>query len=522
MDRLRRNWPAAILIALGVVILCSRVHTYREPLERDLTTYAVIAHEMLNGKKLYSDLWDHKPPAIHVTYAAAEVIAGYGRNSIFLMNVAAALATLLICYWAGSAAGGGRIGGCFAAAFWALTSGSLALEANQPNTEVFMNVFLAAAFVLLVRSENANLGTLRAMIVGILFAVASLYKQVVVVQPLLLAIAHVAACRGERRKRACIDILIIGATGIAIWAGVFAYFFARGSGAAFFDGVFAYNRYYSSNLSHLALHNVRGWASLSADLLLLMIPVAALTAVGIIQGAIVSRERHWILLFVYIISSEIAVLLPGWPFAHYYQLLLPPLAIGAGWSVELMRRVLSRRVSSISYAAGAGVCAILVALQLPNYQLPADDWSAKKYGDIFVQTEQLAGKIDTLLSPNETFYEWGSESGLYFTSRRAPPSGVIFAFPVLGGPLREKLSARLIDDLNRTKPDLIVADIATMTLTEREHPVLNWFRENYRSFARTDEFLLFARRGSRLDKNNANLSGAQTRSETFPAVVNQD
>jgi 4-amino-4-deoxy-L-arabinose transferase-like glycosyltransferase len=522
MDHLRKNWPVAILIALAALIFCSRVHTYREPLERDLTTYAVIAHEMLNGKNLYSDLWDHKPPAIHVTYAAAELIAGYGRNSIFLMNVAAALATLLICYWAGSAAGGGRVGGCFAATFWALTSGSLALEANQPNTEVFMNVFLATAFTLLVRCEKANLGTLRAMIVGVFFAVASLYKQVVVVQPLLLAIAYVATFRNEGRTRASIDILIIGVTGVAIWAAVFAYFFARRSGGAFIDGVIAYNRYYSSNLSHLALHNVRGWMSLSPDLLLLMIPVAVLTAVGIIQGAIVSRERHWILLFVYIISSEVAVLLPGWPFAHYYQLLLPPLAIGAGWSVELMRRVLPRKLWSISYAAGAGTCAILVAVQLPNYLLPTNDWSTKKYGDIFVQTEQLAAKIDTLLSPGETFYEWGSESGLYFTSRRSPPSGIIFAFPMLGGPLKEKLTARLINDLDRTKPDLIVADIATMTLTEREHPVLNWFRENYRSFARTDEFLLFARKGSRLDKNNINLSGVQTRSEAFPAVANQD
>jgi hypothetical protein len=46
-----------------------------------LTTYAVIAHEMLDGKQLYSDLWDHKPPGVHVTYAVAELLAGYGRAS---------------------------------------------------------------------------------------------------------------------------------------------------------------------------------------------------------------------------------------------------------------------------------------------------------------------------------------------------------------------------------------------------------------------------------------------------------
>jgi len=64
--------------------------------------------------------------------------------------------------------------------------------------------------------------------------------------------------------------------------------------------------------------------------------------------------------------------------------------------------------------------------------------------------------------------------------------------------LKEKLSRQLVEDLTQTKPDLIVADIATMTLTKREHPVLGWIKENYETFARTDSFLLFARKGSRL------------------------
>jgi 4-amino-4-deoxy-L-arabinose transferase-like glycosyltransferase len=126
--------------------LCSnfflRLHTYSEPLERDETIYAVIAHEMLDGRALYSDLWDHKPPAIYVTYAAAELIPGYGRDSIFLLNVAAAVATLLACYFAGSAAGDGRIGGVIAAGLWALASGDLAPQANQPNTRVFLSIEL--------------------------------------------------------------------------------------------------------------------------------------------------------------------------------------------------------------------------------------------------------------------------------------------------------------------------------------------------------------------------------------------
>jgi hypothetical protein len=73
-------WPkratiasAALLLVLCGLLVLLRLHTYDEPLERDITTYAVIGHELLGGKALYTELWDHKPPAIYVTYAAAQL-----------------------------------------------------------------------------------------------------------------------------------------------------------------------------------------------------------------------------------------------------------------------------------------------------------------------------------------------------------------------------------------------------------------------------------------------------------------
>ena len=506
MDQLSKRWSVLILIALCGVIVFSRLHTYREPLDRDLTSYAVIGHEMLAGKSLYRELWDHKPPAIHVTYAAAELVAGYGRGSIFLLNILAGIVTMLVCYRAGFAAGGGRIAGCFAAGFWTFTSGNLALEGNQPNTEVFINAFLAAAFTMFVNTEKKNLGSRGALVVGVLFAMASLYKQLVVIVAFFLAVAYLVSCETGLRKRAFKDVLIIGGTGLAVWLLVFIYFFARGSGAAFVEAVFGYNRYYSTNVSHQVLNDFRRWMVFTPDILAVGLPLAMLTLAGTVRGVFFAPQQRWILLFVYIISSEIAVLLPQWPFPHYYQLLLPPLAIGAAWSIELFQGVLPDNRRSLPRMIGAAICGVIVATQLPNYLLPAEDWSTKKYGSIFLQTEKLASKLDALLSPNETFYEWGNETGLYFESGRRPPSGITFAYPLLGGPLKAKLSARLIEDLNRTQPQLIVADVSTMALTERAHPVLTWLKENYNTFARTDEFFLLGRKGGRLDPHSASAA----------------
>jgi hypothetical protein len=216
--------------------------------------------------------------------------------------------------------------------------------------------------------------------------------------------------------------------------------------------------------------------ALSPAALFVLLPGAVLAVIGIVIGLTFGPRWRWVFLLAFLIS------------------------IGAGWCIELLKHVLRPRLSALAYASGAIACAAVTIVQLPNYFISPEDWSVRKYGNVFVETEQVADKIDNLLARDETFYEWGSETGLYFASGRSPISGITFAFPMLGGPLKEKLSLRLIEDLKKAQPDLIVADVPTMTLTEREHPVLVWFRENYKAFARTDNFLLFARNGSGLER----------------------
>jgi hypothetical protein len=141
----RRTWPALALLGLALVIATARLHTYHEPLERDITAAAVIGHEMLAGRSLYADMWDHKPPAIHVTHALAILLAGYGPGAVYLLNIVAAITTLGGTYLAASAVGG-VVAGLWGAVFWTLVSGDLWLQANQPNAEVFINACVAWAF----------------------------------------------------------------------------------------------------------------------------------------------------------------------------------------------------------------------------------------------------------------------------------------------------------------------------------------------------------------------------------------
>lgn len=499
MGKLRKFLLIAALIGLCAVIFSLRLHTYDEPLERDLTTYAVIAHEMLNGKNLYGDLWDHKPPAIHVTYAAGEWIAGYGRDSIFLVNVVAATATLVACYFAGAAGGRGPLAGLIAATLWTLASGDPAIEGNQPNTEVFLNALLTTAFVIFVRKGTNRIGYYGAFLVGLLFAVASLYKQIVVLQAGLISIAYLLCVEREFRRKALMEVALIGLVGATAWGMLFGYFFAGGRGNAFVEAVFTYNRWYSAHPPR-DLSELWNWPGLSPDALVVALSIAALALVGLIVGLKVCPRRGWLLLLAFAIATYVTVQLPGWFFPHYYQLWLPVLVIGAGWSIELLRRTLPARFSWAAYALAGVSCAVLVMMETPCYLSPAKLWSTQKYGGIFIETEQLAAKIDNLLPVGATLFEWGNETGFYFNTRRDPPSGLIFAYPLQAGPLAPKLSWRLLGDLKKNDPELVVTANLTMSLTPG-HPVASWVKKNYRLLWRTNSFAVMVKKGSELDRN---------------------
>jgi hypothetical protein len=499
-----------VLGALALVIAVARLHTYHEPLERDITSAAVIAHEMLGGRSLYADLWDHKPPAIHVTHAAAILLAGPGPGAIYLLNIAAAITTLLGVYVAASAAGVG--GGLWGAVFWTLVSGDLWLQANQPNAEVFINACIIWAFALLVRSGGRP-RVWRVLAAAGLFALASLYKPIAAAPAAALALAHIVAPGpGCSRRRALADALCIGGIGGGAWLATGGYFAARGHFADFYQAVFAYNRYYSSYYwSNDTVSSQTMWSNLVNSLfvdpfdpkfLSLATTLAVLTLAGAVHGVIFGPRRLWLLLLALGIGIHIAVALPGQWYPHYYQLWLPMLAVGAGWSaVASFARGTWRIPRWVSTAVASAAVVLLLAQQIPFYQAPPEVWSRLKYGDVFVAEQKLGRELGVLLAPGETFYEFGSETGLYFESRHWPPSGAFYVYPLLDGPVASPLTARAVTELERRSPTMFIVNKSLLQPRLR-HPILDWAQPRYVHMAGDDDrgtFVLFVRRGSRLD-----------------------
>jgi hypothetical protein len=504
----RHGWPALlVLLLLGSGIALARLRTWDEPLERDLTTYAVIGHNLLQGRPLYRDLWDNKPPAIFVSYALSEYLFGYGPGSVYALNIATALLTMLAVYGAASWPGGRRAG-LWAAAFWAVLSGDPRLQANQPNTEVFMNACLAGGFALVVSCRPPGLSPFRCLLVGALFMAATAYKQVVVVVPALVALAHIAyPPSGCHRRRAIADMALVAAVGVFGWLGIFAYFHLIGGISDFVDTVFRYAAFYAGHpLRNLTLQFEYPTRILGPLRHAISTPVLLLlAAIGLIlRGR--KNSRPWFLWLAYAIAVDISVQATVQAHRHYFQLWLPPLVIAAAWGVAALSELGQWMRRYGADLAGACVLGSLLFVQVPYYFKSAQEWCIMKYGtrdgEAFTESVKLGRELDQLLEPGQTFYVWGAEPGPYYYSSRPIPTGVILNYPLVKGPLYVSLSQRVIRDLERSRPELVVTVHEPTEEIRLDQAVNYWWHERYHGWPgnRRGPFDLYVRSGSELEQ----------------------
>ena len=493
-----RTLMTPILLAILIVwIVVWKLHTFNEPLERDITTYSLFATEMLHGKSLYADLWDHKPPAIFVTYAAVQGVFGQRLFSIFLLWLIPSLLVLWGIYQAAVSFNGRRSTGLWAAAFWAFTCASLSLQANQPNTEIFINACMVWAFVLLLHWREDNGFIWRQIGIGLLIALASLYKQVVVAVPVLLAaglLINASISREERKAK-----IIRAATAVAIWAGcgillwqiLFGYMALTGRFSIFIDTVFRYSPAYAGSLSQNMLHSF-STEVLFAPHTLVLWPFAVLGITGFAVHLARGRfDSRWMLWLAYAIGSHLAMALPGKYYAHYYQLELPALIIGVAWAVDEIGLCACWHGRIMSATAGILALALPFVFAVQSLQLSPEEWSNRKYGPLFVQSKTMGETIAQYLQPGESFGLFGEESGIYFYSHRRPPTGVLYISQMSEGPLAGYLANKAIQDMDRVKPRFLVALTWRLGDPEAESAYRQWVLKNYRPVAPNSQFGLF-------------------------------
>jgi len=177
LKTLKKQYNHSHLILAGILLFTflARLPSLFEPFwYGDEGIFAAVGRNLNLGGTLYATAWDNKPPMIYLTYAGIFKFFGVSMFWLHLFAAIVVLATSAIIYEIALGILGQKRALLASLIFGVLTSLRL-VEGNLALTEIIMIMPISLAMLLAIKRKFDLLSMFFA---GILFAVASLYKQV--------------------------------------------------------------------------------------------------------------------------------------------------------------------------------------------------------------------------------------------------------------------------------------------------------------------------------------------------------
>jgi hypothetical protein len=494
-----------ILLGLAGALAFARWHTYDEAIDTDVANFAVIGRGLLQGRQLYSDLFDLKPPLIYALFAAAQVVTPSGSAQLFLLGCFFGWLTLLGVYCAGKALDDRPWSGLVAAAVYTICNNNVQTWSSQLFSEYFEAACFIWVFALALQLLKNPADTRRAMLLGVAMTAATFLKHPALVFWLLVAPSLYWLVEQTRRP-AALRSIAIATTVIALsWCAFFFYFSATDRLQDVWDALVTMNRHNAARVfqNNLPFYLSSWLLAFYAQHTLLVIQ-AIFLAIGVALGGWRGPRRPWIFFLVALAAIGVVVTLPLRPFHYYFQLWIPFLAVGCGWSWRALAEFRAR-VRVLPEVALVAVVTALLWVQVPWFTRPVRAWSEARRGSLLNDTQQLGRELPHLLRPDETFYMWGGETGLYFESQRLPPTGFINIDSVEEGPIASRLSRRFLTQLTAHPPELFILlrSNPRMPLEPDCTQVWTWFLHNYGPLPtpyQRGSYLLCCRIGGQLEQ----------------------
>jgi len=451
---------ALILLLASAVLVALRLHAFDLPLETDECNYAYIGARLLDGDRLYLDVWDHQPPGVFMLFAGAIALFGDAPLVFRALSTGFSLASLCLIY-AILRHVAGRPTAALGAILFAIVSSDPGTGGEGCNREIFMNTLILAAWYFALRSSSGHgithlsdgsqtigspdaaikapplgKGGLGGVIVaGFLLAIASLLKTNVAVHWMFLAVwLAIHAAHGAKRGRWVrrVGTTLVGfALGPAlVWAATFAYFAATGRFHDFLDAAFLFNLGYTDVREPFLMRFWRFFApprhpfifESALPLWLLTIPAAA----WLLVRSMVRRDKESPAILILLFASYVATCLPGrfWP--HYYYLLIPALVLvvasAAGDAVRAIA-VGPGRIEQPATIVGSVVGVLLsVVVGIAEYRdylsQPPLGITKNRYNTRDFWGRAQGENVARVTKPEDAVFVFGNDAEIYYYAKR--------------------------------------------------------------------------------------------------------
>jgi 4-amino-4-deoxy-L-arabinose transferase-like glycosyltransferase len=438
-----RGLPNATTLALAIVILFTaalRVPMLGIPFERDEGEYAYIAWRLGQHELPYRDWVDQKPPAIFWAYRLAGLLPLDPIRSVhlvgFLFSAGTAVSLLFLARrwmplpWA-----------TVAALVFAALSADPRAHGQAANTELFMLLPLILSLLAFLAATNkAQTGFALAVLCGALTGIAVAFKQVAAINWLFLLAVHPIFVARRQRLRQTLLFGVYSLCGAAcIWGAIVAYFALHHALRDMVANVFTHNLEYIHALSWSAraTNALKTLAGLSQTQAFIWVFAAAALPTLWCRG----QRQTLAFLAAWLLTSLIGVSASGYFFPHYFQQLLPPLAVAAAFGAQSLEGAAFWKAvpSSASRPVTGVLLALLPALALLPFLFrysPAEAVRKIYPRDAFALMPELASRVGALTQPQDRLFVFGAEPELLFYARRVSATRYIFLFP-LYGPYRD-------------------------------------------------------------------------------------
>ncbi len=452
-----RGW-VYLLIAAGVLV-AFRSHAFTIPLETDECNYAYIAGRLIDGDRLYVDVWDHQPPGVFAMFAVAIELFGSSPTMVRCLAMGASLVAMVLLFVM-LLRTSGPTAAALGALIFAICSSDPGIAGEGSNREIFMNTLALAALLPLT---GRTLTTRRLLLVGLALGLGSTLKTVMAAQWLLVLIWVIARrwVLSRSLKDTVLAAVWMSVGPLVIWLGIFAYFAAVGRFAEFSDAVFGFNLGYSGIGEGFFDRYPRffgGPMRVFTSALPLWIAAACTTPILVVLSR---RELagHTGLVLAFAMGSFQAVCLPGRYWPHYYGLLLPPMVLVCVLVISKVAAQFRSRAATVSLATLTGVWLAGLLWYQYQYYLGVDPMqvTAHRY-DYRAQWGRAQGvRVGQLTDPSDTVFVWGKDAGIYFYSHRRSASRYTMVGSLEDGVRGARERRRiLLEELRSARPRLVL------------------------------------------------------------------
>lgn len=463
IEKLEKRKEIWFIILVPFLFFLLRLPSLIEPYwYGDEGVYEIIGRALNNGRILYSQIWDNKPPLLYLIYAIANADQFTVR---FLSLVSGVVSAVLFYYLSNKLFRSYKISAIITV-FYIFLFATPILEGNIANAENFMLLPIIASGLLVYRISEIKKIThayLALFSAGLLLGIAFLLKIVAIFDFAAFFIfltclsGRQAFIFGAENKRLYKDLLKkLGAYILGFLIPVVftvLYFIIQGSVADFVQATFF------SNIGYVGYKN--SFIISQGFLLLKLLALFAATALVFWKRKSIPQSVMFI--FIWFFFSFFNAFFSGRSWNHYLLVLLPSTVLLFGLLFEReakkLRIVILVLLLIMMYSVNVlfKLSPRTIGKALQYYQNFAlfitNNRSIREYQEFFdrrvPRDYEIARFIANNTKPNEVIFIWGNNPQIYVLSNTLPPGKYTVEYHISQS---SKAIRETAYDLRRTKP----------------------------------------------------------------------